>query len=412
MGEKPEEEQLAVPDEIKDFVGLLKDHEVKEKGAISIAKFISKTGSPEVFEKPDELAGFLARYPRVLAPVQRRRILEQWFAEKGVVVPEELLIKTGMHPKEAEKEERRREKEQKLNEEKVWTVDVDDKGIPKIRMIKDADEPGTTLEGATKAAKQIGKEYGGEEALLIYNETLGRHMPNFKSDFVKRNLAVAWAAAKQMDKAVTEGEVIDPMDTFLEQMAKIESMKELVGVNRKEPETKGTIGDIISAVKELRGMAEEKTELPEWMRDPVAFQKTIRELTPQSEGEGLKELRNEITKLREEQNEAEIKRRDEQINTLSSAIKGYRGEVETLKDKVEKSRQVAGKTAYDLLGDLVNKVPNREDVRQMVTEAVGKVPRLLPRGTKEREKVLEGMTTGIEEAAAVKAVEDDWFRFG
>lgn len=407
-----EDERQEIPDEIKDFVELLKDHEVKESKAISIGKFISRTGSSGVFEQPEELAEFLARYPRDLAPVQRRRILEQWFAEKGVSVPEELLTKTALHPKEVEKVQKEEEKKKKVAEGTVWTVDVDDKGMPKIRMIKEASEPGTTLEEATKAAKQIAKEYGGEEALVTFNETLGKHMPNFKSDFVKQHPAAAWAVARQMDQAMAAGEPIDPMDTFMDQMAKIESMKELVGVGRKEPEAKGTITEIVSAVKELRDMAGEGKELPEWMRDPVAFQTTIQALTPKGETEALKEVREELTKLREDQHQAELKRRDEQIAGLTGAVQEYRGEVSKLREDLEKSKQITGKTAYDLLGDLVQKVPDKEDLRQMVTEVVSKAPKVLPRGAGEREKVLEGMATEIEQAAEVKSIEDSWFRLG
>jgi len=406
------ENETVIPDEIKDFVELLKDHEVKEGKAISIGKFISRTGSSEVFEQPEELANFLARYPRDLAPVQRRRILEQWFAEKGVSVPEELLTKTAMHPKDLDKAQKDEEKKKKVDEGTVWTVEVDDKGMPKIRMIKEAGEPGTTLEEATKAAKQIAKEFGGEESVVVYNESLGKHMPNFKSDFVKNNLGVAWAAARQMDQAVATGEPIDPMDTFLEQMAKIESMKELVGAGRKEPETKGTVGEIISAIKELRTMSSEGKEMPEWMRDPVLFQKTVQELVPKGDTDTLKEVRDELTQMRGALHESELKHKDEQIGTLAEAIRSYRNEVSTLKSDMEKSKQITGRSAYDLLGDLITKVPDKEDIRQMVTEAVGKVPKLVPRGAADRGRTLEAAATSIEAAAEVKTFADDWFRLG
>jgi len=403
-----EDKRQEIPDEIKDFVELLKDHEIKEPKAISIGKFISRTGSSEVFEQPEELAEFLARYPRDLAPVQRRRILEQWFAEKGISVPEELLIKTSLHPKDVDKAQKDEERKKKVTEGTVWTVGVDDKGIPGVRMIKDASEPGTTLEEATKAAKQIGRDYAGEEALVTYNESLGKHMPNFKSDFVKQHPGAAWAVARQMDQAMAAGEPIDPMDAFIDQMTKIESMKELVGGGRKEPpEAKGsTITEIVSAVKSLKDMAGEGKGLPEWLSDPVAFQTTIQQLAPKGEGDALKELREEITKLRDDQHQAELKRRDEQIADLTTVVQGYRGEVLKLRDEIEKNKMATGRTAYDLLGDLVQKVPNREDVRAMVMEAVGKGPKLLPRGTGEREQVLEGMATRIEEAAEVKKFED------
>ncbi len=381
--------ETTVPDEIKDFVGLLVDHEVKESKAISIGKFISKTGSPKVFEEPEELAGFLNRYPRDLAPVQRRRILEQWFAEKGLSVPEELLTKTGLHPKDALQAQKDEERKRKVSEGTLWTVIVDDRGLPSIRMIKDASEPGTTLAEAKAAAKEIGKEVGGDEALVTYNESLGKHMPNFKSDFVKLHPAAAWAVAKQMDKAMVEGEQVDPMDEFIDQMTKIESMRELVG-GRREPEGKGsTVSEIIAGMKALKDMTGDGGETG-----------------------ALKELRAEMTKLREDQHQAELKRRDEQNAGLVTVIQEYRSEIVKLRDEIEKNKMTTGRTAYDLLGDLVEKVPNREDVKAMVMEAVGKGPKLLTRGTGERAEVLEGMAANIEFAAELKGIEDWWFKLG
>lgn len=379
--------EATVPSEIADFVSLLVDHELKESKAIAIAKFISKTGSPEVFEKPEELAGFLNRYPRDLAPVQRRRVLEQWFSERGVTVPEELLTKTSLHPKDALQAQKEEERKRKIASGALWTVALSEKGLPSVRMIRDASEPGTSLEEATKAARQIGKEVGGAEALVSYNESLGKHMPNFKSDFVKQHPGAAWAVAKQMDKAMAEGETIDPMDSFIDQMAKIESMKELVG---GRPEARGgTMAEAIAAVKELRSLAGDS-----------------------GEAGALKELRAEITKLREDHYQSELKRRDEQNVELLSVIQGYRGEVIRLRDEMEKNRMATGRTAYDLLGDLVEKVPSREDVKTMVMEALGKGPKLLTRGAGERERMLEGMAANIEQAAELRSIEDWWFKLG
>ncbi len=378
--------EATVPSEIADFVSLLVDHELKESKAIAIAKFISRTGSPKVFEEPAELAEFLARYPRDLAPIQRRRVLEEHFATRGVKVPEELLTRTGLHPKDALQAQKEEERKRKIASGALWTVALNDKGLPSVRMIKDASEPGTTLEEATKAAKQIGKEVGGEEALVSYNESLGKHMPNFKSDFVKQHPAAAWAVAKQMDKAMAEGDTIDPMDSFIDQMTKIESMKELVG-GRTEARG-GTVSEIIAAAKELRSLAGD------------------------GEAGALKELRAEMTKLREDQHQAELKRRDEQNAGLVTVIQEYRGEIIKLRDEIEKNKMATGRTAYDLLGDLVQKVPNRDDVRAMVMEIAGKGPKLLTRGIGERERMLEGMAVNIEQAAELRNVEDWWFGLG
>lgn len=393
-----QKEEAVIPDEIKDFVELLKDHEVKEAKAISIGKFISRTGSPEVFEKPEELADFLARYPRDLAPVQRRRILEQWFAEKGVSVPEDLLTKTAMHPKEVGKAEKDREKAKKKTEGEVWTVDIDDKGMPRIRMIKDIDEPGTTLEAATKAAKEIGKEYGGEESLVIYNENLGRHMPNFKSDFVKKNLAVAWAAASQMDKAMAEGITVDPMETFVEQMAKIESMKEIVGAGKKEPESIGTIGEIVIAIKALRDLEgggkgggfldsvddliKLKTLLGTDEDSKNLLAGIYKRLTESGEGKGesedVKGLREDVKSLREELQKKERERVEERITSLNTTISEVRADLARVRSESRATDE------YGIMGEAIKVVDRRLGALEGMARGVfGKAPGLLPSGVKK-----------------------------
>ena len=189
------------------------------------------------------------------------------------------------------------------------------------------------------------------------------------------------------------------------------TIQELTGGGRKEVETKSSLSDLISVVKELRSMTAEGKELPEWMRDPVVFQKTVQELAPKSEGGALEEMRAELAMVRESFHQAELKHKDEQIAQMGNAVQGYRGEVSQLRSDMEKNRQITGRSAYDLLGDLVKKVPDREDIRQMVTEAVGKVPKLEPRSPTERAKTLEKMAGNLEQAAEVEAVEDMWFKW-
>lgn len=391
-------QEAVVPSEIKDFVGLLKDHEVTEAKAIAIGKFISRTGSPEVFEKPEELADFLARYPRELAPVQRRRILEQWFAEKGVPVPEDLLTKTTMTHKEADKAEKDKDKQRKIAEGAVWTVDVDEKGIARPRRIKDTSEPGTTLEEATKAAKQINKDYVGEEALVAFNESLGRHMPNFKSDFVKKNTGAAWAMAREMDKAMQQGTEVDPMDVFIEQIAKLEQMKEITGIGKREPEAKGTLPELIAGVKDLQEMAKsgKAVELPSWMTDPAAFIETVQKVTGGERGspdwmsdpakfiemvrtitgepktdEGLK---TELAEMKKSFEDMKEQRYLDQITALAAQNKAITDKMDTLMDTVaDLKKPVTGMTEMDLInkiategiGVLKSELPGlRSDVRE------------------------------------------------
>lgn len=230
-----------------------------------------------------------------------------------------------------------------------------------------------------KMAEESGK--GAEESPFILDPESGWSL-NPKA----RVTGVELMALDAIRRAQERGEPVDPLEALAQAAEKMKIFREALGGGG--------------------------AQLPEWMRDPVAFQKTIQELTPKGEGDALKELREEITKLREDQYQAELKRRDEQNASLVTLIQEYRGEVAKLRDEIEKNKIATGRTAYDLLGDLVEKVPSREDVKAMVMEAVGKGPKLLTRGIGERAEVLEGMAANIEQAAELKKFEDSWFKLG
>ncbi|GAH62876.1 unnamed protein product, partial [marine sediment metagenome] len=226
----------------------------------------------------------------------------------------------------------------------------------------------------------------------------------------KNSLTDMVAAVKDL-REMAAGEGKELPEWMRDPVAFSRTIQELTGGGKKEVETKSSLTDMISVVKELRSMTAEGKELPEWMRDPVAFQRTVQELTPKGEGGALEEIRAELGRVREDLHQTELKHKDEQITQMGSAIQGYRSEVSQIRSEMEQNRQVVGRSAYDLIGDLVKKVPDKDDIRQMVLEAVGKVPKLEPRSPAERGRVLEGMAGNIEMAAEVQAVEDMWFKW-
>ncbi len=116
----PEEEtKVEVPQEELAFTQLLLKFGVGTKTLKSetIAENISRTGGERVFEYPERLAGRLATWHECISPVKRKQILEQWFSEKGVEVPEEALKTAGLKTSEIRKKEEEEEK-RKAEEEK------------------------------------------------------------------------------------------------------------------------------------------------------------------------------------------------------------------------------------------------------------------------------------------------------
>jgi len=327
----------------------------------------------------------------------------------------------------------KKEVDKKKAEGALWTIDIDDSGTPRIRMIKDATEPGVTLAEAKAAAREIGKER--EEPIVIYNEELSRHMPNFKSSFVKQNLSAAWATARQMDRAIAEGEPIDPMDVWIEQQAKLAQFREVMDLT---PETKGkgTMGEIVTALKDLKEMADEGkvSGVPEWMTDPMKFLETVRGLSGAGEGksspdwmtdpakfietverisgggkgdEALKQqvasLEKTLTDMREDRYKEQIESQKQQIGTLASKV----GE---LTDKVaDLGKPATGRTEMDILheiaseglGVLKTELPG---FRRDIKEAIGST--VLPPGksAEERKERTTKLRQAVEEDRGIEEI--------
>lgn len=399
-------EERGVPDAANDFELLLKDYGVKR--ASIIAKNITATGSPNVFNDPAEMAKGLAKWPRDIDPVHRQNILEHWFKSRGIVLPKELIEEVGMQEEDKKAKAKKQEAEKKVAEGAVWTVDVDESGVPRIRMIKAETEPGVTLAEAKAAAKEIGKER--EEPIVVYNEGLGRHMPNFKAPFVKQNPIAAWATAKQMDRAIAEGEPADPMDVWIEQQAKTAQFKEVMGLT-PEPKEKTPVSEIVSALKDLKAMADEggATSLPDWVSDPVKFLETVRGVSGAGEGKGLPEwmtdpvkfietirtistegkggdaVTTELAALKKALETMQQERRDEQLLTLQGHIKQLTETVEQLK------KPVTGKTEMDILHEVATEgislaKTELSGLRSDIKEALGSTVLPGPKSKGEREE--------------------------
>ena len=400
------------------FLNLLKKYPVKNPE--TIVDYVTSQ-EETVLEDPQKLAESLSECE--ITPVRRRQILKHWFADKGVEVAPELLQRVALPPeqrKKVEEEEAARKESQKAK----YSVD-DETGTIKVAT---SSEKALTMEEAEKLSKHIKKEINdkgrGKPVTYVY-DTVDRVVRMAKQGEVGGTME----QAKELKKMAEEGGKGAEESPFIQDQegnwtlnpkARVTGVELMALESIRRAQERGEPVDPLEAL----GQATEKmkiyrealgggaAQLPEWMRDPLQFQTTIQALAPKGETEALKEVREELTRLREDQHQAELKRRDEQIAGLTNAIQEYRSEVSKLKDETEKNRALSGRTAYDLIGDLVNKVPDKNDIRQMVSEAISKGPKLLSRGAGEREKVLEGMATGIEQAAEVKSIEDSWWRLG
>lgn len=366
------EGMVEVPIVQDEFANFLRKYKVAKGGELcdTIAENIAETGGANVFEDPEILATGLAKWSEYIGAPLRKQLLEHWLAKKHIDVTPEALETVGVTAKTEAAIKKKKDREKKETEGALWTVDVDDSGMPRIRMIKDETEPGTTLEQAKAAAAEIGKER--EQPIVVFNEELGRHMPNFQSAFVKQNPTAAWATARQMDKAMAEGEPGDPMDIWLDQQVKLTQMKELMGIS-PETKEKGTVGEIIDGVKQLQEMAKEGkvSGLPEWMSNPVDFIRTVQEFTGAGESKVDDTLRAEVTELRrtidsmrEDTHRQEIARLNEQIVAQGAVHQKQMQEVVAKID--EMGRAGSGRTEMDILHEIAT-----EGIGVIKTEAAG-----------------------------------------
>lgn len=395
---KPEEEQPEIrrptPDVEADFLGLLKDYGVGEKAAATITKHIADTGHARVFEDSNELLEKLAKFPRHVPPVTRKNILDHWVAQRGLTISEDYEKLAAMPAEEVAREVRRRDK--KLTEGQKWFVTEDGR----IRMAQ-SDEPAITLEEAQRAVKQIRETGEVVEPVVVFDEKLGRHMPNFKNDFARTNLSAAWATARFMDKAMAEGEEVDPLDAFVEQLARVQAMKEMAGVREAPPAERGTVGEIIDGVEKLQKMAAgERVQLPAWMSDPVEFQRTVKELTT-PEGGGDSALREEVKELRRAISEMREGQREAQITALREELAAMRADL--------RRREAEGKATseYDIMAKGIDTLDRRAAAFENWLKSQFKLPP--PRAAEEAEMWKEGIREGAAIEAEVERLADELF---
>lgn len=369
-----EETRVEVPIIQAEFAEHLGKYRIKKEMVDTIAENIAEVGGATVFENPELLNEKLVTWSQYIGATLRKQILEHWFAKKGIPVSEETAEKFALSHAEAKKETKKEERKKKGAEGEVWLVKVDDKGVPRITMASE-EETGITLDEAKKAVAEIRKTYVGEEPLVVFDESTQKHMPNFKSELVKTNPMLGWAAAKAMDRAAAAGEELDPMEVFIEQMARIEQMKAVVG--GKETGTKGTISELIDGVKELRALGEEgKAQVPawisdpalfietvkrvsgegargapDWMTDPIKFIEAVRAINPEPKtDEGLK---TELAEVKDALREVKDERYREQITAQQNQLKALTDKYTELVDIVaDLKRPVVGHTEMDILHEV------------------------------------------------------------
>jgi len=225
--EKPEEETRQVPIVEEDFATLLGKFRIKPEVATNISNNISHIGGQTVFENPELLTKKLASWSTEISPAKRKLIIEQWFAERGIEVPEEVIEKAGKGSDELRKEARG-----KSEAENIYYVEPD----TAIIRLAAGNEKATTLSEAKELQKLIKKdleearkrqeeEGGGKEPAFVLGEKGGWTLnPKARIGFGE------FAVFQMYQDSLNKGEPIDPIEELAKREEASVRLKEAMGV--------------------------------------------------------------------------------------------------------------------------------------------------------------------------------------
>ena len=313
MTDKPEEnETRKTPIVEEDFAELLTKFKINEGAANNIAENISHTGGANVFEEPENLSRRLTAWSSEIAPAKRKLIIEQWFAEKGILLTPDILSRAGMTTTELE------DKATDQAEEEAPVRYVYDTDSHQIRMTKKG-EPGGTLAQAERLLELANPPPADNQEPPFIVGAEGTLQPNPQAKLG----AVELLAYNAIRKAEARGESPNPLDAMAQASEEIQKYKDIFGSGEK------TVS----------------SSLPAWMGNPTEFFQMMKGLS--GESEAVTELRGTIQSLQEQLHKNEVEVQQRQVSALSQQVKD-------LGDKMDdiKNAPAQGKSELDILLEL------------------------------------------------------------
>ena len=349
MTNNPEEnETRKTPIVEEDFAILLSKFKVNELQAHNIAENISHTGGENVFEDPESLTRRLTAWSSEIAPAKRKLIMEQWFAEKGILLTPGLLNRAGMTSTELED----RATEQAEGEVPVrYVYDTDSL---QIRMTKKG-EPGGTLAQAERLKELANPDKsGGQEPAFIVGEE-GALQPNPQAKLG----AVELLAFEAIKKAEARGETPDQLEEMARATENIQKYKDIFG-----------------------GGKAASSEMPSWLENPADFLKMIKSIS--GESEAVTELRGTITTLQDELHTKEVEEQKRMVLTLSQQVKDLADKIDAINTTTPQ-----GKSELDILSEITREglsllKSELPSVRGDIRAAVGSIDLPSPKTPAER----------------------------
>jgi len=404
-----EENKVEVPQEELAFTQLLQKFGIGTKTlkTETIAENISRTGGERVFEYPERLAARLATWHEYISPVKRKQILEQWFSEKGVEVPEEALKTAGLKTSEI-KEKEKEEETKKAEEEKRKAKFFVEPDTGAIRAAKGEETALTMTEAETlsdriktgkkeakteEEAKAEAEEGGKESPFTLDGEGHWQLNPNAKISGME---LLAFEAVK---KSQEKGETADPFEILAAQAKSIEAMRSVFGGGGKEGGGFLDSVDDLIKLKSLLGSDDDTKTLLSGI-----YKKLTEEGGGKGESEDVKALRDDVKGLREELQQKEKERLEGQITNLNTALTELRADLTRARTEARATDE------YGIMSEAIKVVDRRLGAMEGTVRGVfGRPPGLLPAGVKE--EITQAISEeAVEEQALDKLAESVFYR--
>lgn len=426
-----EEQKVEVPQEEKAFTELLEKFGVGTKTLKpeTIAENISRTGGEYVFEDPQRLAERLSTWHEYVSPVKRKQILEQWFAEKGIEVPEEAIKLAGIKSSEirAKEDIEKRKGEEEEKRKAKFFVDTE---TGMIRAAKEG-ERALTWDEAERVADRIKKdlklkkteamEEGKEtkEPAFVIGEA-GEWTLNPKGEIGFGEFAVF----QMYQDSLKKGEPIDPIEELARREEASSRLKEAMGFRGEDTEMTildklqklgmlqtggGNLTDVLSQLDTIGLLRKPGDEGRGTELDMLDKLNTLGMLAKPGEAEGvagqtIRALEGEVKELRESLQKQEMDALKNIVVSLSNQIGDMRKEIAT-GGRLEGRYALMDKTIGAIDSQLSGLRSDAKPLLEMV--AGGGAPEPRKKSSEDRAKIAKGVKEAVALEREARDLEDE-----
>jgi hypothetical protein len=404
------------------FLDLLKKYPVPDPE--TIVDYVGTQGEG-VLEEPEKLATAL-RDTDIVA-TRRRQILKHWFADKGIEVPDKILQKVTVAQPDSQSEDE--DNERKLSHQEKFAVN-EDTGVIKTAS---GSEKSLTWDEAVKASERIKKELleknKNSGPLYFYDDTTntirmakdgerGGTMENAKELKLLHDKDAELKAKADRDNKVTPESPFHIDENGQWQVVPGARLSTVEMMTWQSIQKAAAAGQPVDMFTELSNSAEKLKTLkdlfgggqtiPAYLASPEAFAAAVKAAVG-TENTETKALNAKIDQMIKDQHDMELRRRDDENKALQNQINSANNKINDLEEKLDNNRNTTGKTAYDLLDKIGNKIPDAKEVKDTIQMVIQNPPRIGGSGAGSATNTLAEAASKLENVGARQKAENAWF---